>query len=80
MELAQKYAINEKSTKSAQFEIQGISIEYVLGIQYSEKVLVLDIQYILWRSIGKSINTFSLEIQYSILFSRIFKSFQAKFS
>ena len=26
---------------------QGISIEYVLGIQYSEKVLVLDIQYIL---------------------------------
>ena len=25
---------------------QGISIEYVLGIQYFEKVLVLDIQYI----------------------------------
>jgi len=48
---------------------QGISIEYVLGIQYSEKVLVLDIQYIMRRSIGKSINTFRLEIQYPILFS-----------
>ena len=57
---------------------QGISIEYVLGIQYFEKVLVLDIQYILRRSIGKSINTFRLEIQYPILFSRIFQSFQSK--
>ena len=59
---------------------QGISIEYVLGIQYSEKVLVLDIQYILRRSIGKSINTFRFEIQYPILFSRNFQSFQAKSS
>ena len=59
---------------------QGISIEYVLGIQYSEKVLVLYIQYILWRSIGKSINILRLEIQYPILFSRIFQSFQAKSS
>ena len=58
--------------------VQGISIEYVLGIQYFEKVLVLDIQYILRRSIGKSINTFRLEIQYPILFSRIFQSFQSK--
>ena len=57
---------------------QGISIEYVLGIQYFEKVLVLGIQYILRRSIGKSINTFRLEIQYPILFSRIFQSFQSK--
>ena len=57
---------------------QRISIEYVLGIQYFEKVLVLDIQYILRRSIGKSINTFRLEIQYPILFSRIFQSFQSK--
>ena len=61
-------------------EMQGISIEYVLGIQYFEKVLVLDIQYILRRSIGKSINTFRLEIQYPILFSRIFQSFQSKSS
>ena len=53
--------------------IQGISIEYVLGIQYFEKVLVLDIQYILRRSIGKSINTFRLEIQYPILFSKNFQ-------
>ena len=55
--------------------IQGISIEYVLGIQYSEKVLVLDIQYICWKRIGKSINTFSLEVQYPILFFVIFQSF-----
>ena len=46
---------------------QGISIEYVLGIQYFGKVLVLSIEYIFGRCIGKSINTFKMEIQYPIL-------------
>ena len=32
--------------KTSEIDVQGISIEYVLGIQYFEKVLVLDIQYI----------------------------------
>ena len=48
-----------------------------MGIQYSEKVLVLDIQSICWKRIGKSINTFSLEVQYPILFF-IFNHFKQK--
>ena len=43
----EKLALNSCLEVNDQIDHQGISIEYVLGIQYFEKVLVLDIQYIL---------------------------------